>query len=499
MHFLKAILNNIDEGIIVIDRDGVILFINEATTNLGKSLSLTKSFNKGERLQDVVHPDRKDVVQEMINEVKGKRQSSRTFAEYSMDGATVYLEVTYIPVNDKKEELLNIIVFMRDITPQKVLEKKLTTQVMNSNNLIEKANAIIVGVDTSGYITDWNDHCNKVTGFDKSEVYGQKLTEKLLQEAEQPVFDILLARILNKELVSNYELAVSTKAGESVMFLLSATPRTTPNGKIIGVMFVGHDVTELAGYRRSLEKKVEERTRELKRVLNKEKAVVEMKNRFVSIASHEFRTPLSSIQFEADFIRKHKKISHDDLIKRLIGIEKQVGHMNTLLDDVLTYGRSESGKIQLMISMIEVLDFTNKIVKDVSQSTKNTHAIHATFHQLPQEIATDEKLLRNIVINLLTNAIKFSPGHKNVYLTMTGLKGQILITVRDEGIGIPAHEVDKIFEPFIRGRAASAIQGTGLGLSIAKKGVELLGGTISVESQEGKGALFTVAIPEYQK
>lgn len=496
MDFLNSILNGIDEGIIVIDTEGRVLFFNEVAIIKSKVIPLTKPLQVGERLQDIVSLDRKENVHEIINEIKLKKQSIRIFSEYiNKIGTTIYLDTTYVPFVNESGDVSNIQLFVRDVTSQKVFEKKLTTQAANVSNLIEKANAIIIGVDTRGYITDWNEHCFKITGFNKNEVYAQKLTVILLKEVERPIFELLMLRILNQELVNNYEIPVLSKAGENIILLLSATPRTKATGEVIGVTFVGQDVTELTGYRKSLEKKVEERTRELKRSLKKQKEVVEIKSRFISIASHEFRTPLSSIQYAANFIKQHQTISPEDLTKRLVGIEKQVGHMTSLLDDVLTYGKSEAGNIQLVITKFVLLDFVNKIVEDVGHSTKNTHSIQTNFDHLPGEIATDEKLLRTILINLLTNAVKFSLGREHVYLTLSEVTDQIIITVRDEGMGIPANEMDKIFEPFLRGKAATSINGTGLGLSIVKKGVELLSGTLRVESQVDIGTTFTIVIP----
>jgi signal transduction histidine kinase len=233
----------------------------------------------------------------------------------------------------------------------------------------------------------------------------------------------------------------------------------------------------------------------LQRALKKEKEVVEMKSRFVSIASHEFRTPLSSIQFSADYIKKNKGIDNGELSKRLENIEKQAQHMTQLLDDVLLYGKSEAGKIQLIISTISVRDFVNKIIEEVGHSTKNTHRIKVDFIRIPDQLTTDEKLLRNVLINLLTNAIKFSPGREMVYLEISGFDGQLLFSVRDDGIGIPEDEVDTMFEPFVRGKGVSSIQGSGLGLSIVKRAVDLLKGTLQAKSQAGSGTTFTVTLP----
>ena len=169
--------------------------------------------------------------------------------------------------------------------------------------------------------------------------------------------------------------------------------------------------------------------------------------------------------------------------------------MTYLLDDVLTYGKSEAGELRLIISKIILVDFVTKIVEEVGHGTKNTHLINTDLNQLPEIIMTDEKLLRNVFINLLTNSIKFSPGRNCVYLSLRGEGNELTLAVRDEGIGIPEDEADKIFEPFIRGKATGSIQGTGLGLSIVKKAVELLRGSIQAESRLGVGTTFTVKIP----
>jgi PAS domain S-box-containing protein len=458
---------------------------------------LTKPLQQGDDLINVASPERREIVRNLLLEIQRDKLPLKSFAEYAhRNGTIVYLELSYVPVTNKAGDLTHIHLLVRDITQQKVFEKKLVTQSANASNLIEKANAIIIGVDTRGYVTDWNEHCLILTGFEKEEVFGQKFTDVLLADKERPAFDALMLRILNHELVRNYEIPVRTKSGRSLIFMLSSTPRTSAPGETIGIVFVGQDVTELTDYRRSLEIKVEERTRELQRALKKEKEVVEMKSRFVAIASHEFRTPLSSIQFSADFIKKNnQRISKDEVSKRLDNIEKQAQHMTYLLDDVLTYGKSEAGKIQLVISNITLLDFINKIIEEVGHSTKNTHSIKVDFIELPAELTTDEKLLRNVLINLLTNAIKFSPGREKVYLTVDGSQGQLLFSVRDDGIGIPDDEVDTIFEPFVRGKGVASIQGTGLGLSIVKRAVELLKGTIQAKSRMGTGTTFMVTLP----
>lgn len=497
MSLIDSILDNIDESIVVTDEFGKILFYNKVALNLSNTI-FEGALKENENIIHLIKGVRKEIVENIFQEIRKNKLAEKSFAEFvNQQGITLYLEFNYIPVLDDEGNLQYIHTFIRDNTPQKVFEKKLTTQASNTGNLIEKANAIIIGIDSRGYITDWNKHCTKITGFDKNEVYAQRFSNILLNTEEKQRFNEAISDILNSHDISNYELKIRSKANKNVILMLSSSIRTSSSGSIIGVLLVGQDVTELSEYRASLEKRVEERTHELKRALQKEKEVVEMKSRFVSIASHEFRTPLSSIQYAANFIKKNNlKLPPEEIRDKLNNIEKQIQHMTYLLDDILAYGKNEAGKIQLKLSTIDLRDFISKITEEVGHNTKNTHAIRLEFGKFPETIYTDEKLLRSILINLLNNAIKFSPESDHIVFGIHEDQEQLTFIVHDQGIGIPEEESEKIFEPFLRGKGATAIKGTGLGLSIVKKAVELLKGSIELESNPGTGTTFKVTIPE---
>jgi signal transduction histidine kinase len=259
---------------------------------------------------------------------------------------------------------------------------------------------------------------------------------------------------------------------------------------------VSQNITELIDYRKNLERKVEERTAELNAALNKEKELVKMKTQFVSIASHEFRTPLSSIAIAAGFIKKYKaKLTEETIEEKLINIEKQVNNMTYLLDDILTVGKGEAGKIPVNLKPLKLPEFITALIREVSRAVGNTHEIVLQEDYRSFEIVSDEKLLRNIFINLLTNAIKFSPHADKVDLRISTTQEQMKVTIRDYGIGIPKEDLSNLFQPFYRAGNAQAIQGTGLGLSIIKKAIDLLGGTIDVESNVGSGTEMRIQLP----
>ena len=173
--------------------------------------------------------------------------------------------------------------------------------------------------------------------------------------------------------------------------------------------------------------------------------------------------------------------------------------MTSLLDDVLLYGKADAGKIQLFLTRINLIAFMSQVIAQIEESTGRTHVVHKSFKALPDEICTDEKLLRSILTNLLSNAIKYSPGKKWISIYASYSNNCLTVSIRDEGIGISPNDRNKIFEPFLRGKDSAHIEGTGLGLSIVKKAIELLNGHIDVESKLNMGSLFTVTIPDQIK
>jgi PAS domain S-box-containing protein len=495
MDVLKDILDNLTDSIVILDPGGQIVMFNNEALRIQKSVS-EKPLLIGEYLTNLVEPEHRENLRQILRTMKRQKKRVKNFVDHQTPfGSSVFLEINFIPVLGRKKELRYINIVTQDITSRKIFESKAKASSADRRNLLDTANAVIFSVDSCGYIVEWNSHCTTVTGFEKREILSKKLRDTLLQEYHTAVFDDLMENLLKNEAVNSFEFSIRSKTGSELVVALSATPRTNAHGKVIGATFVGHDITELTAYRRSMEKLVQAKTANLQDVLSKEKEAVEMKNRFVSIASHEFRTPLSSIDYAASFIKRNAStIGSKKLNEKVKVIEKHVSYMSHLLEDVLNFSQNEAGKIRIMPSTICLETFVRGAVEEVMCSTKHSHHICVSTGPLGA-LFTDEKLLRNIVINLLTNAVKFSPGKEEVSLNVLDHTTHISIEVRDEGIGIPEEEVPLIFQPFIRGKAAERIQGTGLGLSIVKKAVELLDGTIEVQSKAGEGSVFKVTIP----
>lgn len=341
MDVLKDILDNLNDSIIVINPFGQIILFNKEALRIQKSIS-EKPIRIGEHFLEVVTPERKETVAEILKTIKGQKEAIKSFAEFNTpSGGRIFLEICFIPILGKTRKLKYVNIITHDITFRKNFERKAMHIEADVKNVMDNANAIILSVDSRGYIVEWNNHCARVTGFSKNDIYGKKFAEILIKEYHAPVFQNLMEMVLKNSSLDNYEIPIQTKTGNEILVMLSATPRTNLNGQVIGATLVGQDITELTEYRRSMENLVQERTSELQRVLKKEKQVVEMKSRFVSIASHEFRTPLPSIDFTANAIRKNSatppKIPQDKLTKREMDVLTTVatGKSNKLVGEVL--------------------------------------------------------------------------------------------------------------------------------------------------------------------
>ena len=258
-------------------------------------------------------------------------------------------------------------------------------------------------------------------------------------------------------------------------------------------------IRELEKLNKDLEEQIQERRRaeeEAKKALQREREVNELKTKFVSMASHEFRTPLSSVLSSASLIRKYRdKGDLSRIDKHIDRIKSSVNHLTNILNDFLSLGKLEEGKVEVLSEEIDVEEIFEDIVEELRLTLKPGQEIKISCEGSKRRIQSDPKVLRNITFNLVSNASKYSDEGKTIYLGLTFDPDRLRISVRDEGVGIPEDEAKHIFERFYRASNVSNIQGTGLGLNIVKRYVGLLNGTIDFSSEFGKGSTFTVTLP----
>lgn len=267
--------------------------------------------------------------------------------------------------------------------------------------------------------------------------------------------------------------------------------------------------TEIRKLNAELEAKVEERTmilkealhrlersqEELSAALDKERQLNEIKGRFVAMASHEFRTPLSAILSSATLLSRYKTTEDEEKRARHISrIKNSVWHLNDILEDFLSMGKLDEKKVSVDVSAFSLQELIAETVEEMSRQTKKDQQIFLSC-EAGEPVSSDRKLLKNIIINLVNNAIKFSEGGSRIDVAAIQQPGKIVVTVTDRGIGISEEDQTHLFSSFFRGSNASNIAGTGLGLHIVKRYVNLLKGDIHLQSELGKGTTVNVTIP----
>jgi len=239
-------------------------------------------------------------------------------------------------------------------------------------------------------------------------------------------------------------------------------------------------------------KKAEE---EARKSLERERELNELKSKFVSIASHEFRTPLSTVMSSASLIQQYKdKNDLEKVDKHIQRIKSSVEHLTSILNDLLSLGKLEEGKIDIQLENIHAHSFLSEISEEMT-SLKDGQKLKINCPD-DLNILTDARILRNILFNLISNASKYSDQHKSIFIDCSLKDERVHFAVRDEGIGIPHEDQKFLFDRFFRASNAVNIQGTGLGLNIVKRYVDLLKGTITFSSEYEKGSTFTVSIPQ---
>ncbi|MFD1144697.1 ATP-binding protein [Larkinella insperata] len=232
---------------------------------------------------------------------------------------------------------------------------------------------------------------------------------------------------------------------------------------------------------------------ELSKALATERELGELKSRFVSMASHEFRTPLSAILTSADLLNKYTTTDQQEKRNRHIHrIKASVNHLNDILEEFLSVGKLEEGKIEASYSLFDLNELATSIAADVQGILKVGQTIQIE-QDCPNKVWLDKSLIRKIIVNLLSNAIKYSDENKPIRIAIWCHDEAVRISIQDEGIGMSEDDQKHLFERFYRAKNATAIQGTGLGLHIVAQYLALLNGTIDFQSQLNQGTTVTIS------
>ncbi|MCT7962178.1 ATP-binding protein [Laspinema sp. D1] len=256
-----------------------------------------------------------------------------------------------------------------------------------------------------------------------------------------------------------------------------------------------HTTIQMALKRYQAELKIRQERDTAEQLQREAENLVELNSRYIAMTSHEFRTPMTTIHSSSELLEHYSyKWSEEKKLSHLKRIQSSIKTMTKLLDEVLTIGKADAGKLEFNPIKLDVVNLAQELVEELHLTTDKPRINFQVFGEIDQAIM-DPKLLRHILTNLLSNALKYSPAGGTVEFTLTGQGEYLILSVQDSGIGIPEPDLIHLFESFQRASNVGNLPGTGLGLAIVKKCVDRHHGTITVNSTVGVGTTFTVTLP----
>lgn len=374
---------------------------------------------------------------------------------------------------------------LMDITQRRRLEEELRLALSEREAILQSSVMGIALVRNREYV--WvNKHFERdMLGYGAGELVGKSVRQSY---GSEEAFDEL-GPVINRQLMETgyfqTEGQVRRKDGTTFWCLVSGCA-IDRRDLSLGTIWTVVDLSR----RKAAEA-------ELVQALAREKELNEIKSRFVSMTSHEFRTPLATILSSTELLADYgERLSPHERADLISAIKNGVQRMTRMLEDVLVIGRSEAGRVDFRPRRLDLRALCERIVDEIRTATRSQQEIRLRFEGLSTSHVVDEELLRHILGNLVTNAVKYSPGESAIDVRVAVVQGDIVIEVEDRGVGIPVEDQPRLFETFHRGRNVNHIAGAGLGLAIVRKSVQLHGGRIAVRSVPNQGTTFTVTIPE---
>lgn len=363
----------------------------------------------------------------------------------------------------------------------KRVEAELRDSEARYRMLIEAAPDYICQLDTDQRIQQINPSVIRESGYQSAEIIGKPLRE-FLTPLSQSVLDEMFPRLLA---TGHCRQEIEFRRKDGSVQVMDCSGSILKDREKVSAVVILRDITR---------RKQAEHALEL--ALGREKELNELKSRFVSMVSHEFRSPLAAIRLWSEMLRTFRHKMDDTAIdSKLASIMSQIDHLAILVNDVLSLSRMETGQVELKPTTADLDVFCQQIAEETADRYRQTHHLVCDLptSRIPARI--DTTLMRQVMVNLLENAFKYSPQGGTVRLSVALNGDGAIVSVSDSGIGIPESDQRFLFDPFYRATNVGAVTGTGLGLAIVKQAVELHGGRIEVESQIGAGSTFRLRLP----
>ena len=493
--FSRAILDSLTSHIAVVNQQGVIMAVNEAwrqfASNNGDPLLRTTGIgcNYLEVCQKGAEAGNFDAITayRAIQDVLSGTQPQCVTNYYcpTPDGDSWYT-MQVMALNDGSG---GAVISHTDISQKWKADAALRESEARFSKIFNSNPApIYIARLADRTILDANESFLKLIGYPRTLVLGHTALDLNIWVIDEKA-NSKFPQLRKQDFLKDVESVLRTQTGEQ-RDILTFAERIELGGEQC-VLVLLHDITD----RKRAEADQIHKER-LQVELEKEKELRELKDRFISTLSHDFRTPLTVIQASSDLIGQFfDRITPEKRLIYVAEIQTQVKMMLEMMDEVLVINRAQSGKLRAYPTAVDVVAISQSIFENMRLIDTANH-IFTFSAAVPQPLLLlDEKLMRHILTNLLSNAVKYSPDGGQIGLSLSVVNSDLILCVTDQGIGISPEDQARLFEEFYRAKNTGKIPGTGLGLAIVKRSTEAHGGTVSVESQEGVGTKFTICIP----
>ena len=478
-------------SIIVTDLNGTITYVSPAFTNI-TGYSADEVLGKNPRiLKSGKTPN--TVYKNMWETISAGKQWNGEWINRRKNGEEYYEKISINPIFDETGMLINYLALKEDITTRKRSEQEILDLNQNLEQKVSERTRVLetffsVALDmlciselSTTKLIKVNKAWESILGFSVSELEGKPFLELVHPDDIESTVQAT-SKLAKNETIIGFNNRYRTKTGEYRIIEW----HSVAVGSIIYA--AARDITERMIFEQSLQDSI-----------LKEKELGDMKSRFVSMASHEFRTPLASVLLSCETMLNYwKKMDEQQIIQRLNNIKDQVKHLSGVVSNVLQVSKIQEGRLSFNPKSEDIIDLIKSALREFNDDPGLVNKIVLNTLYDTLYFYFDKLLLKQVFQNIISNAVKYSQPEPKISVTLSVRSNTIKIVVKDNGIGIDEEDLTHLFEPFFRSKEVSQIEGNGLGLSIVKESVKLHGGEINVKSKIGSGSEFEITLPKYQ-
>ncbi len=489
---LAVTLNSIGDAVIATDAEARVTLLNPLAEQL---TGWTQTEAAGRPVDDIFRIINKETrlpstIPVMATLAHGTIQGLANHTVLiARDGGECDIADSCAPIRDRDGQVIGAVLVFRDVTGEYAVKQALSDQQFYTRSLIESNIDAIMTTDPAGIITDVNKQMEALTGCTRDELIGAPF-KSYFTDPERAEAGI--KQVLNEKKITNYELTARARDGRETVVSYNATTFFDRNGKLQGVFAAARDITE----RIILDKVLQDNNAELESAKFMAEKANLAKSIFLSNMSHELRTPLNAILGFTQLLEVGSPPPTSAQVARLEQITKAGWYLLELINEILDLALIESGRLSLSrepVSLTDILHECQGMIESQAQQ-RDIQLIFPRF-DTPCFVSADRTRVKQVLINLLTNAIKYNRKHGTVEVKYTSTPERIRVSITDSGAGLPPEKLVQLFQPFNRlGQENGSEEGTGIGLVVAKQLVELMGGTIGVKSTAGTGSEFWIEL-----